>query len=98
MTSKVFYCSKQRAMQTAQEVLREMKLRESSVNNAQSLISAHRGWRFLSPPREIEVKIFTEDQRVEVAINIETNYKLLDFGGSEYSEEDFLFRMKERIG
>lgn len=98
MTSKVFFCSRQRAMQMAQDVLREMKLRESSVNDAQSVICAQRGWRFLSPPRAIEVKIFTEDQRVEVAINIETNYKLLDFGGSEYFEEDFLFRMKERIG
>ena len=98
MTSKVFYCSRQRAMQMAQEVLREMKLRESSVNDGQSVICAQRGWRFLSPPRTIEVKIFTEEQRVEVAINIETSIKLLDFGGSEYFEEDFLYRMKELIG
>jgi hypothetical protein len=97
MTSKVFYCSKQRAMHLAQEVLREMKLRQSSVNNQQSLIQATRGWNFLSPPHEVEVKIFAEEKRVEVAVNIEAKLKLLDFGSSEYLEEEFLYRMRERL-
>lgn len=97
MTSKVFYCSKQRAMHLAQEVLREMKLRQSSINNAQSMIMAQRGWSFLSPPQEVEVKIFSEERRVEVAVNIESKLKILDFGDSEYLEEEFLYRLKERI-
>jgi len=97
MTSKVFYCSKQRAMHLAQEVLREMKLRQSSVNNAQSMIVAQRGWSFLSPPQDVEITIFSEERRVEVAVNIESKVKMLDFGGSEYLEEEFLYRLKERM-
>jgi hypothetical protein len=97
MTSKVFYCSKQRAVHLAQEVLREMKLRPSTVNNDQSLIQATRGWNFFSPPHEVEVKFFSEEKRVEVAVNVEPKVKVLDFGSSEYLEEEFLYRMKERL-
>jgi hypothetical protein len=43
------------------------------------------------------VKIFAEEKRVEVAVNIEPKVKLLDFGSSEYLEEEFLYRMKERL-
>lgn len=97
MTSKVFYCSKQRAMHLAQEVLREMKLQDAKVNNNGNTILAQRGWSFLSPPTGIEVTIFTEEKRVEVAVNVESKVKMLDFGRSEYLEEEILYRLKERI-
>lgn len=97
MTSKVFYCSKQRAMHLAQEVLREMKLRDAKVNSAGNSIIAERGWGFLSPPTGVEVTVFSEEKRVEVAVNVESKVKMLDFGRSEYLEEEFLYRLKERI-
>lgn len=97
MTSKVFYCSKQRAMHLAHEVLREMKLRQSSISANQSVIHAERGWNFLSPPHEMEIQIFSEDRRVEVAVSVEPRHKMLDFGTSEYLEEEFLYRLRERI-
>jgi hypothetical protein len=97
MTSKVFYCSKQRALHLAQEVLREMKLRDTQVNSAGSLILAARGWSFLSPPTDVEVTIFSEDKRVEIAVNVETKVKMLDFGRSEYLEEEILYRLRARM-
>jgi len=97
MTSKVFYCSKQRAMHLAQEVLRELKLNDARVNSAGSSIVAEKGWGFMSPPSGIEVIIFTEEKRVEVAVNVESKMKMLDFGRSEYLEEEILYRLKERI-
>ena len=97
MTSKVFYCSKQRALHLAQEVLREMKLCDSKVSAAGSSIVAARGWSFLAPPTDVEVTIFSEDKRVEVAVNVETKVKMLDFGRSEYLEEEILLRLRERI-
>ncbi len=84
-------------MHLAQEVLREMKLQDAKVNNNGSTILAQRGWSFLSPPRGIEVTIFTEEKRVEVAVNVESKVKMLDFGRSEYLEEEILYRLKERI-
>ena len=97
MTSKVFYCSKQRALHLAQEVLREMKLVETKMNSSGNTLFAERGWSFLSPPTRVEVTIFTEDRRVEVAVNVESKVKMLDFGRSEYLEEEILYRIKERI-
>jgi hypothetical protein len=97
MTSKVFYCSKQRAMHLAQEVLRELKLNDAKVNSSGNSILAQKGWRFLSPPSGIEVIIYPEDKRVEVAVNVESKVKMLDFGRSEYLEEEILYRLRERI-
>jgi len=97
MTSKVFYCSKQRALHLAQEVLREMKLIETKQNGSGSTLWAERGWSFLSPPTGVEVTIFTEDKRVEIAVNVESKLKMLDFGRSEYLEEEILYRINERI-
>lgn len=84
-------------MHLAQEVLREMKLQDAKVNNNGNTILAQRGWSFLRPPTGIEVTIFTEEKRVEVAVNVESKVKMLDFGRSEYLEEEILYRLKERI-
>jgi hypothetical protein len=97
MTSKVFYCSKQRAMHIAQEVLRELKLNDARVNSAGNSIQAERGWSFLSPPTGVEITIFPENKRVEVAVSVESKLKMLDFGRSEYLEEEILYRLRERI-
>jgi hypothetical protein len=97
MTSKVFYCSKQRALHLAQEVLRELKLPDAKVNSSGSSIVAARGWSFLSPPTDVEITLFTEDKRVEVAVSVDTKVKMLDFGRSEYLEEEILHRLRERI-
>lgn len=97
MTSKVFNCSKQRALHLAQEVLREFKLHDTKINTASSSIVAARGWSFLAPPTDVEITIFSDDKRVEVAVNVETKVKMLDFGRSEYLEEEILLRLRERI-
>ncbi|MFM2201874.1 MAG: hypothetical protein RL040_1074 [Bacteroidota bacterium] len=97
MTSKVFYCSKQRAMHLAQEVLRELKLNDAQVNSTGNSIQVERGWSFLSPPTGVEITIFPEDKRVEVAVSVESKVKMLDFGRSEYLEEEILYRLKERM-
>jgi hypothetical protein len=97
MTSKVFYCSKQRALHLAQEVLREMKLNDTKLNSSGNTLFAERGWSFLSPPTGVEVTFFTEERRVEVAVNVESKVKMLDFGRSMYLEEEILYRIKERI-
>lgn len=97
MTSKVFYCSKQRAYHLAQEVLRELNLRDTKANNSSSPIMAERGWNFLSPPVGVEITVFSDEGRVEVAVNVESRVKMLDFGRSEYLEEEILYRLKERI-
>jgi hypothetical protein len=97
MTSKVFYCSKQRAMHLAQEVLLELKLNDAKVNSAGNSILVERGWGFLSPPTGVEITVFSDEKRVEVAVNVESKVKMLDFGRSEYLEEEILYRLKERI-
>ena len=97
MTSKVFYCSKQRAMHLAQEVLRELKLNDARVNSAGNCIVAEKGWSFLRPPTGVEVTIFSDEKRVEIAVSVESKVKMLDFGRSEYLEEEILYRLKERI-
>lgn len=97
MTSKVFFCSKQRAMHLAQEVLREMKLRKKNVDSSTSTIVAHRKWNFLTQSREMEIQVFADENKVEVAVNVYPQIKALDFGTSEYLEEEFLYRLRERI-
>jgi hypothetical protein len=97
MTSKVFYCSKQRALHLAQEVLREMKLSDAKVSSSGNAILAERGWGFLSPPTGVEITFYSDEKRIEVAVNVESKVKMLDFGRSEYMEEEILYRLKERI-
>ena len=84
-------------MHLAQEIIREMKLRKESVDTASSTILASRGWNFLSPGKEIEINMYADEDRVEVAVNVETKMKAFDFGTSEYLEEDFLLRMRDRL-
>jgi hypothetical protein len=84
-------------MHIAQEVLREMKLNDSKFNAAGNSILAERGWSFLSPPTGVEITVFSEEKRVEVAVSVESKVKMLDFGRSEYLEEEILYRLKERI-
>ena len=84
-------------MHLVQDVLKEMKLIETKPNSSGNTLFAERGWSFLSPPTGVEVTIFTEDRRVEVAVNVESKVKMLDFGRSEYLEEEILYRIKERI-
>jgi hypothetical protein len=45
----------------------------------------------------VEVTFFSDDKRVEVAVNVESKMKMLDFGRSEYLEEEILYRLRERI-
>ena len=97
MTSKIFYCSNQRALHLAQEVLRDLKLRQTKVNRTDNSILAVSGWNFISSPSDVEVTIFSDDKRVEVAVNAEPKVKMLDFGRSEYLEEEILYRIRERI-
>ena len=84
-------------MHLAQEVLRELKLNDAKVNSAGNSILAERGWGFLSPPTGVEITVFSEEKRVEVAVSVESKVKMLDFGRSEYLEEEILYRIKERI-
>jgi hypothetical protein len=84
-------------MHIAQEVLRELKLNDARVNSAGNSIQVERGWSFLSPPTGVEITIFPEDKRVEVAVSVESKLKMLDFGRSEYLEEEILYRLRERI-
>lgn len=95
--SKIFNCSRQRAMHLAQEVLREMKLRKENVDTGSSTILASRGWNFLSSSKEIEITMYADENRVEVAVDVQPRMKALDFGTSEYIEEDFLLRMRDRL-
>ena len=97
MTSKVFYCSKQRAIHLTQEVLRELKVNDAKVNSAGNAIVAEKGWSFLRPPTGVEVTIFSDEKRVEIAVSVESKVKMLDFGRSEYLEEEILYRLRERI-
>ena len=97
MTSKVFYCSKQRALHLAQEVLRELKLNDAKVSSAGNSIVAEKGWSFLRPPTGVDVTIFSDEKRVEIAVSVESKVKMLDFGRSEYLEEEILYRLRERI-
>lgn len=97
MTSKVFRCSRQRAMHIAQEVLKDMNLRKGDVDVQNARIQAYRNWGFLRPANEVEITMYSDDSKVEVAVNIEPSIKALDFGTSQYLEEEFLYRLKERI-
>jgi hypothetical protein len=97
MTSRVFFCSKQRAMRLAQDVLRDMNLNKKDIDNSTNTIYARRNWKFLSPPRDVEIQMFADENKVEIAVNVQAQISALDFGTSEYLEEEFLHRLKERL-
>jgi hypothetical protein len=97
MTSKFFYCSRQSALLHAQEVLKELRIHKEIVDSASNSIRAFRSWRFLNPGKEVEITLYSDENRVEVAVNVESTMKALDFGSSEYLEEEILHRLHERI-
>ena len=97
MTSKIFQGSRQRMMHVAQEVLKEMKLRKETVDTQNNFIQATRRWGFMRPSQDVEITMYADENRVEVAVNAESNMKMLDFGTSEYLEEEFLVRLKDRL-
>ena len=78
-------------------MLRELKLSDIKKNSSSNPIVAERGWKFLNPPVGVEITVFSEEGRVEVAVNVESKIKMFDFGRSEYLEEEILYRLKERI-
>jgi len=84
-------------MHLAKEVLREMKLKQGMVDTSNYTIQASRGWGFLNPPREVEIIMYADNNRVEVAVNVESQLKVLDFGTSDYIEEEFLLRLNARL-
>lgn len=97
MTSKIFRCSRQRAMHLAQEVLKEMKLSKSEVDSQNARIQAHCGWGFMRPAKDVEITMYADDARVEIAVNVESKIKALDFGTSQYLEEEILLRLRDRL-
>ncbi len=84
-------------MHLTQEVLREMKLRKEFVDNSNNRIQASRGWKLLSPGREVEITMYADEHRVEVAVNVESQIKAFDFGTNEYLEEEILLRLRDRL-
>ena len=97
MTSRIFYCSRQRAMHVTQEILHELKLRKEFVDNSNNRIQASRGWKLFSPSKEVEIIMYADEHRVEVAVNVESQIKALDFGTNEYLEEEILLRLRDRL-
>lgn len=97
MTSKIFFCSKQKAMRLAKEVLKDMKLGKNFVDSSTSTIVASQNRRFLAQRRQMEIQLFADDHKVEIAVSVQSRIRALDFGISEYMEEEFLHRMRERI-
>jgi hypothetical protein len=97
MTSKIFFASKQKVLRHANEVLSEMRLGHVKLDADQNRIIATRKWNLLNPKKEIEILFYTDDQKVEVAVNVESRVKMLDFGSNEYMEEEILIRLKEKL-
>jgi hypothetical protein len=97
MTSKIFFSSKQKVLRHAIEVLSEMRLGHVKFDADQNRIIATRKWNLLNPKKEIEILLYSDDQKVEVAVNVESRVKMLDFGSNEYMEEEILIRLKEKL-
>jgi hypothetical protein len=97
MTSKIFFSSKQKVLRHANEVLSEMRLGHVKFDVDQNRIIATRKWNLLNPKKEIEILLYSDDQKVEVAVNVESRVKILDFGSNEYMEEEILIRLKEKL-
>ena len=97
MTSKIFFSSKHKVLRHANEVLSEMRLGHVKFDPDQNRIIATRKWNLLNPKKEIEILLYSDDQKVEVAVNVESRVKMLDFGSNEYMEEEILIRLKEKL-
>ncbi len=97
MTSKIFYGSRLRMMRVAQEVLKDMNISKKMVDSQSNIIHAEHKRGLFRIPKDVEIIMYADDSRVEVAINVESSIKALDFGTSQYMEEEFLVRLKERV-
>jgi len=74
-----------------------MKLRNAILDNKNNRILVSYGWGFFRPPREMEILMYSDENKVEISVNVETTLKMLDFGSSEYLEEELLHRLREKI-
>jgi hypothetical protein len=97
MTSKIFFSSKQKVLRHASDVLKDMNLGHVRLDNDQNRLVASKKWNLLQPSKEIEILLYSDEQRVEVAVNVESGLKMLDFGTSEYMEEEILLRIREKL-
>lgn len=97
MNSKFFGCSKQRAMNATQQVLQELNLRIVNVERTENRIYAERSWRFLSAPQAVEVTLFSHNDAVELVTSVNARFPMLDFGTSDWLEEELLFRVAEKL-
>jgi hypothetical protein len=97
MTSKIFFSSKQKVLLHANEVLSDMRIGHVQLDRDQNRIVASQKWHLFNPSKEVEILLYSDEQRVEVAVNVESNMKMLDFGSSEYLEEEILLRIREKL-
>lgn len=97
MTSRIFFSSKQRVLRHASEVLNDLKIGHVQLDKDQNRIVATKKWSLLNRNKEVEILLYSDENRVEVAVNVEAWAKILDFGAAEYLEEEILLRLKEKI-
>lgn len=97
MNSRFFGCSKQDALEAAGQVLKELNLKIKGIERGENRIYAERSWRFLSAPQEVEVTVFSHNERVELVTNVEPRFSMLDFGNSDWLEEELLYRVSEKL-
>jgi hypothetical protein len=97
MTSRIFFSSKQRVLRHAGEVLNDLKIGHIQLDKDQNRIVASKSWNFFKTRKEVEILLYSDEHRVEVAVSVETWAKMLDFGAAEYLEEEILLRLKEKL-
>jgi hypothetical protein len=97
MNSKYFGCSKQKALTVTQQVMKELNLRIVNVEKFENRIYAERSWRFLSSPQQVEVTLFSHEERVELVTQANSKIPMLDFGSSDWLEEELLYRVAEKL-
>ncbi len=97
MTSKVFHCSRHRAWRHTQDVLKDMKFKHPVFDPKNNRITVTEGWGFFRSPREMEILLYADETKVEVSVNVEPAVKALDFGSSQYLEEELLLRLREKL-
>jgi hypothetical protein len=97
MNSRFFGCTKQDALEAAGQVLKDLNLKIKSIERGENRIYAERSWRFLSGPQDVEVTVFIHNERVELVTNVEPRFSMLDFGNSDWLEEELLYRVSEKL-
>lgn len=97
MNSKFFGCSKQKALTATRQVLKELNLRITNVEKTEGRIYAERSWRFLSAPQTVEVTLFSHEERIELVTQASARIPILDFGNSDWLEEELLYRVAEKL-